>query len=444
MEKSRAVFLFGAGATLSWGSPLTSELTELILACGFKIRGNKKTITQFIFDTLIANGFRKSDVNFETIINVIEEFIVYYGRFNYGENGSKVKLPSLMSCFFKPDVEGELLNFSVKGGETRHGYQLQIPENIDYPYAKYSYQGEPPNQFFFQHLLTDLLSTISARISKYAYHTKNHSVIAHEAEVSSLFIKWMNKVSQRNILRLYTLNYERIFKILLEKSGVRVFEGFDCDECVGYSDRLRANVKRILSDVDCNSHYNLHGSAFWKVLDLDSHQLPNPEIALTAGPGLPINGSPSSFQVEKGKTIMVTNIVTGYQKAQKAMITPFKQMQAAFDKDCCFASYIYIVGYSLGDEHINESIKTAIRHNSDVKISIIDPFFIANNKDLEIALKYFPFKAPGNLTPKKVSKNVYSYMDGSLMVYTLGFEDFLKLQTDPRVALEERISQLNY
>lgn len=35
-------------------------------------------------------------------------------------------------------------------------------------------------------------------------------------------------------------------------------------------------------------------------------------------------------------------------------------------------------------------------------------------------------------------------MDGSLMVYTLGFEDFLKLQTDPRVALEERKSQLNY
>ncbi|HMG10517.1 MAG TPA: hypothetical protein VK609_18525 [Mucilaginibacter sp.] len=166
----------------------------------------------------------------------------------------------------------------------------------------------------------------------------------------------------------------------------------------------------------CNTHYNLHGSAFWKVLDLDKDQLANPEIVLPAGLNLPINNSPASFQVEKGKTLMVTNIVTGYQKAQKAMITPIKQMQAAFDKDCSFAEHIYLIGYSLGDEHINESIKTAIRHNPTVKISIVDPFFIKNEMDLQIGLR-FNSKQTGNFSPTNINTNVYGYLDGTITVY---------------------------
>ena len=442
MSKRRSVFLFGAGATLDWGSPLTSELTDLILASGFKIKGNKKTITRFIYETLLANGFRSWEVNFETIINVIEELIVYYGRFNYGEHFEPNKLPSLVSCFFKPSFEKKLLNFSIEGGEVKHGYKLQIPAGVTYYSAHNSYHNEPPAQFFFQHLLNELLTAISLRITHYAQHAPNLSAIANESEMSQLFVKWMLKLQDRNIFRLYTLNYERIFKILMEKSGLQVFEGFDSGEYVGYTDKLRANVKRILSDSESSTHYNLHGSAFWRVLDLDKEQLPNPELVLTYGMGLPINNAPATFQMEKGKTLMVTNIVTGYQKAQKAMITPFKQMQAAFDKDCCFADDIYVIGYSLGDEHINESIKTAIRHNPEVKIYIVDPYFSKTNKDLDIALRFFPFRTTGNLSPTNVSDNVLSYLDGSLIVYTVGFMDFLKLQTDPAIAFKHRISQL--
>lgn len=436
MPKKRCVFLFAAGATLSWGSPTTAELTKLILESGFKIRGNKKTITQFIYDTLIAEGFKSYEVNFETIINVIEELIVYYGEFNYNAYFEPDKLPSLLRCFFKPAFENKLLNFSIKGGVEEHAYLLQIPANVTYYQAKHALHNEPPAQFFFQHLLNVLLTTISTRISSYAYHTRSHSKIDSKSEMSKLFSAWMLRLKPQNILRLYTLNYERLFKVILEQSGVSLFEGFDCDQYIGYNDRLRANVKRILSDTDVDVHYNLHGSAFWEVLELDQYQLPNAEVVLTAGLGLPINNSPATFQMEKGKTLMIANIVTGYQKAQKGMITPFKQMQAAFDRDSCFADHIYIVGYSLGDEHINESIKTAIRHNRDVKISIVDPFFIKNDMDRQIALKFFSYSPTQQLSPTNVSKGVYSYLGGNLVVYTLSFEDFLKLQTDSHWQLQ--------
>lgn len=427
MAKNRCVFLFGAGATLTWGSPLTSELTELILDSGFKIKGEEKTITRFIYETLLDNAYRLEDVNFETIINVIEELIVFYGSFNYNSHRQQI-LPSLISCFFSPSFEENILNFSIKGGEIKHGYQLQIPEGIDYPFSSYSFHNESPQQFYFQHLLNKLLTAIGTRISNYAYHTSGHSTIKTDAKISDLFSNWMAKLEPDNILRLYTLNYERIFKILLERRGIPIFEGFDSGECIEYSSRIRADVKKIFSDENSNIHYNLHGSVYWKVLNLDQDQLPNPEIILTAGPSLSVNIGPASFQVEKGKTLLLSNIITGYQKAQKTMITPFKQMQAAFDKDCSFADQIYIIGYSLGDEHINESIKTAIRHNPAVKITIIDPYFIKNNMDYELALKFYPFRQAGNLSPKKISDNLYSYMDGKVIVHTLGFEDFLALQ----------------
>ncbi len=420
----RNIFLFGAGATLEWGSPLTSELTTLIRSNGFKTIDNNTTITEFIYQTLLSNGFKESDINFETIINVIEELIVYYSYFN----GEK-KLPSLLQPFYTPLFEENLFNFSIKGGEIKHGYKLQIPKGVDNDFIRNSYHNETPPQFFFQHLLSVLLTQINVRISSYAYHTPGNSVIINHGKeyMISLFTKWMQIHAENGILRMYTLNYERIFKILLERANISVFEGFDSKEFIDYSANLRANVPKILSDTESHIHYNLHGSAFWRVHSLDSYQLPNPEIALTTAPVFSINDEQAALQIEKGKTLMITNIITGYQKAQKAMITPFKQMQSSFDRDCCFADIIYIIGYSFGDEHINASLRSAMRYNQKLKMIVVDPFFIKNQMDSELIIKLFPYRDMENIHPNKIGENLYSYFDGAFIVHTVGFKEFLEL-----------------
>jgi hypothetical protein len=71
----------------------------------------------------------------------------------------------------------------------------------------------------------------------------------------------------------------------------------------------------------------------------------------------------------------LTNIITGYQKIQKSILSPCKQMQAAFDRDCCSSDTIYIIGYSFNDEHINAGIKASIQSNQPVKFVIVDPGF---------------------------------------------------------------------
>ena len=80
--KKRIVFLFGAGAVLDWGGPCTTELTELILNSGYYCKGNNKRITQHLYDLLAAN-YPKIAINFETILNVIEELIVYFASNDY-------------------------------------------------------------------------------------------------------------------------------------------------------------------------------------------------------------------------------------------------------------------------------------------------------------------------------------------------------------------------
>ncbi len=422
----RNVFLFGAGATYAWGSPSTLELTALIRSEGFRTSDNKTTITEFIFQQLVSGGYQEIDINFETIINVIEELIVYYSYFN-----AEKRVPSLLTPFFTPKFENELFNFSIPDEEPQYGYKMQIPKGVSSDYTRRSGPNETPRQFYLQYLLSHLLTHINAKISSYAYHTSANSKIVNQGrdEVTSMFTQWMRTLSANGILRMYTLNYERIFKIILERANIHIFEGFECGEYIDAGVNLRANVPRILSDTDSHTHYNLHGSAFWEVQPLDDYQLPNPETFLTGAPVLPLNYDQASLQVEKGKTLVVTNIITGYQKSQKSMTTPIKQMQSAFDNDCCFANNIYVIGYSFGDEHINAGLKAALRYNRKAKLIVIDPYFIKNQMDSELVINFFPYGDFTNLKPKMVDQNQYSYLDGAFTVHVHGFKEFLELQT---------------
>lgn len=425
MNNKKTVFLFGAGAALSWGAPKTSELTDLIRTSGFKTSDNETYITEFIYQTLLVNGFAEKDINFETIINVIEELLSYYSQFDPIK-----KIPPILKGFLTPVFDDAIFNYSIKGGEPKHNYQLEIPKGKEYHFSRFAQHDETPHQFFLQHVITDLLTYINARISFYAYHTTGNSVIDTDSNASKLFVNWIRNFTQKGTIRIYTLNYDRIFKVLLERAGLTVFEGFDCGEYVDYSASLRANVPKILMDNENHVHYNLHGSAFWRMKALDSSLLPNPEFFLTSAPVLPVNDDHVAVQVEKGRNILPANIITGYQKAQKTLITPLKQMQSAFDRDCCFADEIYIIGYSLGDEHINESIKTAIRYNPTVRITIVDPFFLLNDLDFQMAIKLFPYRQSGIMQPVTITPHkLHSFFDGAFILHTVDFETFLQEQS---------------
>jgi flagellar assembly factor FliW len=275
------------------------------------------------------------------------------------------------------------------------------------------------------------LTGISSLVIEYSYYSKAHATLDVNSDSSKSYIEWMKLHKEQTSLRLYTLNYDRIFPTLLSENGISMFEGFDAELIEDSTYGVRPNVNRILRDFDADVCYNLHGCINWDVEELDFHQLDNPEIFFKKYPNLPVNNTPASVQIEKGKTMMVTNIVTGYQKAQKSMIAPFKQMQSAFDIDCSLSDEIYVVGYSFGDEHINESLRTAIRHNSNLKMIIVDPYFMKNDFDVTVSMKLFSAARSNFVFAKTIEKDVHSHMDGTFLVYTMTFEEFRKRQLNP-------------
>lgn len=389
-KSRRNVFLFGAGAVIDWGGPYTSDLTQLILKTGFYTKDGER-ISQKIFNALIASGHHEDEVNFETILNVVEELIVYYSKLSASN-----KTPSLLKPFLLPDSGLEnYLNFEIEGNANKHPFKLHIPgSQFEKESQVFSKNNETPEQHFFQLLLANLIDGIIGKVSKYAgYATNRPSLIDNpkNERKNQFFYNWMSGLLENGILRIYTLNYESLFKRVLESRGMQFFEGFEPEHNGLLLDRIPAECKRILTDFDCNIHYNLHGSIYWKVEPYDKQLLPNYQYYLTSSSNPPSNQHTQPFlQIERGKNIMLTNIITGYQKTQKVTLSPFRQMYASFDRDCILANEIFIIGYSFGDAHINECLKIALRCNPEVHITIVEPYFIRNNFDYKLALEFFP------------------------------------------------------
>lgn len=430
-QYNKTTILFGAGAVLSWGAPSTCCLTNLILDSGFYMSNNTTRITRFIYDTLINdNGYAPESVNFETIINVIEELIIYYSYFN-ADN----KTTSLHQSFFNSKFENEILNFAVYEQDS-YGFKLEIPKGKRSEYANKAENNITPEQHFFQSLLSELLTSIQIKIEGYALHNKGISNVLTDTnkEINTLFEKWVYKAIGNGNLRMYTLNYDRIFKVILEnaENSLSIFEGFDCGKKIDYSARIPPNISKILSDTDSHVLYNLHGSAFWHVEPEDENKFRNPKFYLRANVNLNINQrSAPIYQSEVGKTMMLTNIITGYQKIQKSILTPFKQMQAAFDRDCCFSDTVYIIGYSFNDEHINAGIRAAIQSDNPIKFVIVDPGFKKNNFDVNVVIKIF--SNAGQITfPKNLTNDIHSFYNGKFIVYAMKFAEFMEYKLSQR------------
>jgi hypothetical protein len=115
-----------------------------------------------------------------------------------------------------------------------------------------------------------------------AYHSNTHSALLKPENhtLNSSFQNWIGKLSSSSICRMYTLNYDRIFKILAEIIEISVFDGFECGEFIP-EDGIKPNVGRILTDFDSHTYYNLHGCSFWEVNSRDENtELLNPWISL--------------------------------------------------------------------------------------------------------------------------------------------------------------------
>ncbi|MEQ9300100.1 MAG: SIR2 family protein [Cyclobacteriaceae bacterium] len=424
MKKKKVVYLFGAGAAIPWDGPKTSDLTSAILNSGFYCKDGKTRVTQKVFDVL-SLSFDESEINFETIMSVLEELIVIHSSDNHFATNS-----FLFPFVQKKGSLDDLYNFEVTV-EVKHGFTLKIPSH-ELESGKHAYQNQSPKQLYLQLLYANLLTTISAKVSSYSYHTSGNSKIISDSKeaLNDNFYRWISsKVKMDYFVRLYSLNYDRLFSVILKKNKIDIFEGAECGSEIKPGENINFDLNRILTDFESNCHYNLHGSSFWEIKARNNNQLPAVQYTLTGAPNLPCNlWEQPLIQMEKGKTINPSNIITGYQKAQKSSISPFRQIQSAFDRDCIESNMMYIVGYSFGDAHINESIKNLLISSPETQITIIDPNFRENKTDEKIALELLSNSAL-SLSPTNLTEKSCSFLDGKIIVREDYFDKYLENTT---------------
>lgn len=412
----RNVVLFGAGAAIPWNGPSTNYITKIFL--NEEISGSRHCDyrpLRLIHDFLIYKFRQKKDyyagfVNFEDLINVVEELILYYS------DRSKMSRDYIPSIFkLSQELESDLSTF---------------------------YRGENPFNFW-KVVLNDILRTVTSLVNEYSYHYSgsdskifptNGSHCEKEKSdgriaLNGWFKSWAHSLAvSGGTIRAYTLNYDRLFKELFQWAlEAEVFEGVD------NLDKSFFNLRSILKDRDVHCHYNLHGSIYWHPFEKSQHELNDWRFKLDKVPyWLSDHPEMPLITIEQGRSFLLSNIVAGYRKSQRTLTPPFKQINTSFEIDCCDGDNLYLIGYSFSDQHINSCVRSYIDKKSTLKIHIIDPKYRAmkNSEVLsDIVVTHLPqLFDDERLINGNHSPNEYpmSYLDGRVQIYPVTFEEYLK------------------
>lgn len=423
--KNRSVFLFGAGSSVPWDGPTTTELTNTIRNLGFKnSKGN--FITDEVYNWLTTELKIKNEfVNFETILNVIEDFI-HFWNFDegYGSNG-------LISFISKNDKRWDLfLGFETEN-ETDGKVDL-IPFNHD-EFTRERLRrvnSKQKESKFFEILYIRILSVIAGRISKYSYITKTLDKIG-SSELMEKSARYFQNKYKSDFLRVYTLNYDRIPHAIFNFAKIPAFQGFHTNELIPNDYQAKLDSKGIHTRFEENCIYNLHGSICWEVENYNGDL----DFFLTCGPILPDvsssnlgNNSSEVYEIEKNRKVVISSIVSGYQKTLRTSLSPFRQMMASFDRDCLTCDEFIIAGYSFGDLHINDIIINSLKQNPQLKISIIEPCeevvmdFLKNHSQ-----KWNPNGVPWGFSKRSHGGKIVDYQRAKVIHYHMGIEDFYQL-----------------
>lgn len=427
MRKKRIVYLLGAGAALDWKcAPTTNCLTERILKIGFKNQ-NGEYITQKIFDKLrndLEPGFSK--VNFETITNVLEDFVEFW---------SKEKVDQLNGLsFFVDENDFDWKNYLGKWKIQKkysHSYSLIIEDASDRVISNLENipKSIKPEKKFFEALIIEVLDFIVSEISRYSYHSEEISKIFRvENRKINVLTENFFKQYRNCIQRIYTLNYDSIMENIFNKSGFPFSDGFQEIPKEMPQNMRHFTPTGVYSDFEnSNSIYHLHGSIFWETLNKDSNGLPYYNFISTTFPQIPFNTGTVEVELEKGKPMLIQNIITGYRKVLKTGLSPFRQYFSVFDMDLLKSDELIIIGYSFGDEHINDMINKARSSNQNLKIEIIDPSFDFKSFSMNHLRKWYWIN--DFLDHKKLDEKTTFYKQANLYVFKCGFKQYLEKKT---------------
>ncbi len=174
------------------------------------------------------------------------------------------------------------------------------------------------------------------------------------------FGRWLSKTSRQNPVEIFTVNYDVLFEYALEAERILIFDGFvGCYRPFFHPDSLRrletapgANWTRL---------WKMHGSVSWRQIEQD-------------GRYRVVRGEPNS----EGEMIFPS-----YQKYDESRQQPYSaftdRLSRFLEQD---DALLIVVGFSFGDEHINNLIFQALENRPRTHVYALQYTDLPENSDL--------------------------------------------------------------
>lgn len=190
-------------------------------------------------------------------------------------------------------------------------------------------------------------------------------------EFLSKLLSLRSKKNER--LKIFTTNYDTLFEQAASNEKIILIDGFSYaepryfdDSYFDYDFVIRDNIRKLDDPilVDKVIHlYKLHGSIDWikdenkKIRKLGSYTFKNSKTQ-------------SDKDEEKTQFVMIYPATT---KFEKTFSSPHFELYSRFISELKKKNTVLIViGFSFGDEHINNAIINALKLNNSLKMVIVD------------------------------------------------------------------------
>lgn len=406
LRRKNVLIFLGAGSTICFGGPTSAEiLSDLLTDVRFRTKDNRP-VGQFLYDKL-HDSFGEQ-TNFETIIAAIELIVNYQlAKENDTENPNlRSIIPSFLN--FDESFLDQLDNFTL----------TDIADEPDQVFLEYSNDGIsqtitwPRNLvrlYYYSKILNNFLSLISIKIAGYSDGNTDYNLKLKN------FFNYLISCNYR--INFFTTNYDNLLPYILEDQ--RIFNGFDTRYLE--EEGLRYNPKKIIFDDTVIKFFNLHGSIYWHhefLMDQTEYQF----IFKDQEYNLPIFAQTDI--INPGEELVLSNIISGYNKTQRTLSPPFSLMLESFLQECIKTDILIIVGYSFSDSHLNKII--SIPFNKDAP-KIINVTHSTNTYlNTPEGQKFSAIlKRHQRLINPLIFRNYISSPDKSQIVFFKGFNDFL-------------------
>lgn len=400
MIQNPTVILSGAGSVIPWKAQSTWDITEVLLKDRTFRSFTGQPIGDWIYHKLIGLYHKdKQSVSFETILNSLEYLITFFSS-KHRESTAKHK--NLMPAFFddKDDI-WEILWFDRIYERKNDSWHSDSPQ-----YEFYSSWKD--YDLFFENVYRLFINIIIKQIEKYSKQSNDNLELNQNLNNFLLSLK--------SPIRFYTTNYDRIIPTIF--SG-EMFEGFSL-----INGELKFDFEKVFNGDKINTYFNLHGSVHFDLDWPENVKYQPDKFICNFGKGA------SDKKDQDSKALINSNIITGFNKPSRILTNPYSQLYHRFYQDCLNADTIFIIGYSLGDKHLNSAIKTASTINKDIRIVIVD--YMVYDEDINVIadhdwinLKDSRRKFLSSRYAYKLNEILTKNNEDSLRIYRKGFELYL-------------------